>query len=144
MGPDSRTLAFYLCGASQQDADLYVMINASDRDETFEIQEGQPGEWRRVFDTGLASPDDFHEPGGRACIRCFILRRPLPLRRRPGSWRCVKTPTRTTLARSGSRLLLLGRKVHKFNLFPQPQRREAVGFHPFANSRLHALRVSLG
>ena len=29
MGPDSRTLAFCLHGASQQDTDLYVMINAS-------------------------------------------------------------------------------------------------------------------
>ncbi len=61
MGPGSRTLAVYLCGASQQDADLYVMINASDQDETFQIQEGQPGEWRQVFDTALVSPDDFHE-----------------------------------------------------------------------------------
>ena len=61
MGPDSHTLAFYLCGASQQDADLYVMINASESDMTFEIQEGRPGEWRLAFDTGLVSPDDFPE-----------------------------------------------------------------------------------
>ena len=61
MGPGSRTLAVYLDGASQQDADLYVMINTSDQDVNFQIQEGQPGEWRRVFDTALVSPDDFHE-----------------------------------------------------------------------------------
>ena len=85
MGPDSRTLAVYLCGASQQDADLYVMINASERDVTFQIQEGRPGEWRLVFDTGLASPDDFPEPADRALPRVFILRRPLSLHRRPGS-----------------------------------------------------------
>ncbi len=69
MGPDSRTLAFYLRGASQQDTDLYLMINASESDVTFEIQEGRPEEWRQVFDTGLVSPDDFHEPGGEACVR---------------------------------------------------------------------------
>ena len=42
LGPDSRTLGYYLCGASQQDTDLYVMINASESDKTFEIQEGRP------------------------------------------------------------------------------------------------------
>ena len=69
MGPSSRTLAVYLRGASQQDADLYVMINASDQDATFQIQEGGPGEWRQVFDTGLVSPDDFHEPADGPFVR---------------------------------------------------------------------------
>jgi glycogen operon protein len=69
MGPDSRTLAFYLDGASQKDADLYVMVNASDGDKTFEIQVGRPGQWRLAFDTGLASPDDFAEPADRRCIQ---------------------------------------------------------------------------
>ncbi len=69
MGPDSRTLAFYLRGASQQDADLYVMINASESDRTFEIQESRPGEWRLAFDTGLVSPDDFPEPADRSCLQ---------------------------------------------------------------------------
>ena len=62
MGPGSRTLAVYLCGASQRDTDLYLMVNASEGDVAFEIQEGQPGEWQLAFDTGLASPDDFPEP----------------------------------------------------------------------------------
>ncbi len=44
----------YLCGASQADVDIYLTINVSER----------PGEWRRVFDTALAGPDDVHEPGG--------------------------------------------------------------------------------
>ena len=69
MGPGSRTLAVYLCGASQQDTDLYLMINASDGDESFQIQEWRPGEWRQAFDTGLASPDDFHEPADGPCVR---------------------------------------------------------------------------
>jgi glycogen operon protein len=69
MGRDSRTLAFYLCGASQQDTDVYVMINGSDSDRTFEIQEGQPGQWRLAFDTGLLSPDDFCESAEPCCIQ---------------------------------------------------------------------------
>jgi glycogen operon protein len=68
MGWESHTLAVYLGGASQQDTDLYVMINASPSDVTFQIQEGRPGEWRLNFDTGLASPDDFPEPANRPCI----------------------------------------------------------------------------
>jgi glycogen operon protein len=68
MGPDSRTLAFYLRGASQLDNDLYVMINGSDSDRTFEIQEGRPGQWRLAFDTGLRSPDDFGESAEKNCI----------------------------------------------------------------------------
>ena len=68
----SHTLAVYLKGASQQDTDLYVMINASDRDETFQIQEWQPGEWRRVFDTALPSPNDFQEHAERPAIKSSL------------------------------------------------------------------------
>lgn len=63
MAHHSRSLAFYLDGASQQDVDLYVMINAYWEDRSFTVQEGQAGEWRRVVDTALDSPDDFREPG---------------------------------------------------------------------------------
>jgi len=49
-----RTLAA-ASRALHQDADLYVMINSSDRDETFQIQEGRPGEWRQIFDMGIGS-----------------------------------------------------------------------------------------
>ena len=61
MGPDSNTLAVYLSGASQQDADLYLMINGSDSDRTFDIQEAWPNQWQRAFDTGRSSPEDFLE-----------------------------------------------------------------------------------
>jgi len=60
---DSRSLAFALRGASQQDDDLYVMINAYWQELTFEIQEGAAREWRRVMDTSMESPRDFLEPG---------------------------------------------------------------------------------
>jgi glycogen operon protein len=67
-GYDSHTLAYCLHGASQQDEDIYVMINAFWHDLTFTIQEGQPGDWLRVVDTGLASPDDFREPGNEVVL----------------------------------------------------------------------------
>jgi isoamylase len=59
--PQSHSLAFYLRGASQNDRDLYVMINASSEDLTFRIQHDGP--WSRVVDTDLESPDDIVEPG---------------------------------------------------------------------------------
>ena len=62
MSWDSHSLAFFLHGASQNDDDLYVMINARPEDMHFFIQEGRPEEWRRVIDTALGSPDDFCEP----------------------------------------------------------------------------------
>lgn len=62
-GDDSHSVAFCLHGASQNDDDIYVMINAYWRDLQFTIQEGQPVEWRRVVDTSLPAPLDFLEPG---------------------------------------------------------------------------------
>ncbi len=60
---NSRSLAFCLHGASQDDDDLYAMINAGGDDLVFEIQEGQPDDWRRIIDTGRPSPDDFCDAG---------------------------------------------------------------------------------
>ncbi len=61
--PASHSLAFCLRGqdpgGGPPDDDLYVMINAWDQALRFEIQE--PGDWHRVLDTGLPSPDDFAE-----------------------------------------------------------------------------------
>jgi glycogen operon protein len=59
---DSHTIAFCLHGASQNDTDLYVMVNAFWQELTFLVQEGQ-NEWSRVVDTSLPSPTDFCEPG---------------------------------------------------------------------------------
>jgi glycogen operon protein len=61
---DSHTLAYCLRGASEGDADLYVMINAYWESVRFAIHEGEPGAWHRVVDTSLASPEDVAEPGG--------------------------------------------------------------------------------
>jgi isoamylase len=60
---DSHSLAFFLAGSSQDDVNIYVMINAYWEDLTFTIQEGAAGEWRRVIDTSLESPEDFCAPG---------------------------------------------------------------------------------
>jgi len=81
--PQSHSFAFYLSGKSQNDADLYVMINAASQDMTFHIQQGEAAVgdraspiahshqekiWKRVVDTSLASPDDIVELGHEPCI----------------------------------------------------------------------------
>jgi isoamylase len=48
---ESHSLAFCLHGASQNDCDLYVMINAFWEDLTFVVQEGQAMEWCCAVDT---------------------------------------------------------------------------------------------
>jgi glycogen operon protein len=64
MAHESRSLAFYLRGARFGEGDLYVMINSFWRPLQFYIQEGEAGEWSRILDTSLPSPDDISEPGG--------------------------------------------------------------------------------
>lgn len=66
---DSHSLAFFLSGASQQDDDLYVMINAYWEDLLFNVQEGQVSDWRLVIDTSLPSPEDFCESGKEQALR---------------------------------------------------------------------------
>jgi isoamylase len=63
LSPDSLSLAFCLRGASQNDDDIYVMINAYWQELKFQIQEGASQDWLRIVDTGLPSPDDFSEHG---------------------------------------------------------------------------------
>ncbi len=58
--PWSHTLAVCLHGASEDDEDLYVMVNAWREDIDFHIQESPDGHWRRVIDTALPSPDDIY------------------------------------------------------------------------------------
>ncbi len=66
---DSHSLAFCLHGGAQRDVDLYVMISAYWEPLTFTLQEGQPGDWKRVIDTGRESPDDLNEPGTEVPVR---------------------------------------------------------------------------
>jgi glycogen operon protein len=60
---DSHSLAFCLHGASQDDDDLYVMINAYWEKLEFQIQEGEAQEWKRIVDTALPRPEDFSDHG---------------------------------------------------------------------------------
>jgi isoamylase len=59
LSPDSRSLAFCLHGASQNDQDIYVMINAYWDNLEFQVQEGSASEWTRIVDTALPTPNDF-------------------------------------------------------------------------------------
>jgi isoamylase len=63
LSPDSHSLAFSLHGASQDDDDIYVMINAYWEKLDFQLQEGTPQEWMRIADTALPSPNDFLDRG---------------------------------------------------------------------------------
>jgi glycogen operon protein len=60
---DSHSLAFCLHGASQDDDDICVMINAYWEELEFDVQEGTAQEWKRIVDTALPSPDDFSDDG---------------------------------------------------------------------------------
>ncbi len=57
--PSARQLAYFLSGKSQEDDDLYVMINAHWEGRNFELME--PGPWIRIADTSLPPPQDFQE-----------------------------------------------------------------------------------
>ena len=63
LSPESRSLAYFLRGEELGDSDLYVMINSFWEDLDFSVQIGREGEWLRVADTGIESPDDIAEPG---------------------------------------------------------------------------------
>ena len=63
LSQDSHTLAFCLHGSSQDDNDIYVMVNAYWEKLEFQVQEGTAQEWMRIVDTALASPDDFADRG---------------------------------------------------------------------------------
>jgi isoamylase len=66
LGFHSHSLAYHLRGAALGDDDLYVLINAYWDDLLFSICDGQAGDWYRVVDTGLASPEDILEPHRQA------------------------------------------------------------------------------
>jgi isoamylase len=74
LGPDSHSLAYCLHGASVDDCDLYVMINGHVEPLLFEIQEGRPGNWRRVVDTGREAPHDVSEPGEEPALESSTYR----------------------------------------------------------------------
>jgi isoamylase len=64
----SQSLAYYLSGKSQQDADLYVMINAYTEPLSFTIFDGLQKPWSRVVDTSFESPQDILGPGSEVTV----------------------------------------------------------------------------
>ena len=67
---ESRTLAYHLAGESEQDADIYVMVNAGFQPVDFTIQDNRPiSRWKRFVDTGRTPPDDCREPGSEVRLR---------------------------------------------------------------------------
>ena len=69
MSTGSRCLAFFLDGTTQSDDDIYVMINADDKDLNFKIQEGRARDWQRFVDTSRKSPHDISEPDRGIAIK---------------------------------------------------------------------------
>jgi isoamylase len=61
MSHDSRQMAYYLDGRSENDADLYVMINTGPQDQSFVIQQAALSGWKQVIDTSATSPNDFYD-----------------------------------------------------------------------------------
>jgi pullulanase/glycogen debranching enzyme len=86
------------CGdASQNDTELYVMINSFWPELTFVVQEGHPDDWQRVVDTSLPSPDDFCEPGAEQPVQSFTYKvgpRSTVVLIRKRSWDTVGRATR--------------------------------------------------
>ena len=68
LSASSKQLAWCLHGESQEDADIYVMVNAAESEIEFGIHEGVAGDWTRVVDTSRDSPDDIAEPGGGEAV----------------------------------------------------------------------------
>ncbi len=60
---NSRSVAFCLHGSSEEDDDIYVMINGYKEDLKFTVQEGAACQWLKVADTGLPGPLDISDRG---------------------------------------------------------------------------------
>ncbi|HEY3837028.1 MAG TPA: isoamylase [Bryobacteraceae bacterium] len=58
-----QTLGYCLRGASLEDDDIYVMINASANTQWFRVHEGSAHDWVVVANTGMLSPQDLWEAG---------------------------------------------------------------------------------
>jgi glycogen operon protein len=65
---------FDWAGASQEDDDLYVMVNAYWNPLEFVVQEGRSSQWQQVVNTGLESPPTTSASLGGECgrPRCVV------------------------------------------------------------------------
>ncbi|MBB3208119.1 glycogen operon protein [Rhodopirellula rubra] len=77
LSAESQHLAYCLHGDVEDDSDLYVIINNSERSSSFGIQEGGPGSWRRIIDTAQTSPLDIvDESTAELVVDSFYLASP--------------------------------------------------------------------
>lgn len=72
LSASSQQLAYCLHGSSQDDDNIYVMINGGGEPIEFEIHEN--GEWQRIIDTSKDSPDDFVAHGVPLKTASYILK----------------------------------------------------------------------
>ncbi|MFG0265042.1 MAG: glycogen debranching protein [Rhodopirellula sp. JB055] len=68
MSPDSRQLAYCLHGHTQNDTDLYVMINAGADTVEFGIQEWAIEKWRVAIDTSCSSLRELEANPASQCV----------------------------------------------------------------------------
>lgn len=72
---ESRCLAYCLHGASKNDVDIYVMINAGQEDASFGIHEGATGQWQRIVDTfHPCSGDSFDDETATVTAPYYMVR----------------------------------------------------------------------
>jgi glycogen operon protein len=58
---ESKAMAYFLSGRSENDSDIYVLINASSKPINCRVQHAASNRWRRIIDTALDSPKDIIE-----------------------------------------------------------------------------------
>ncbi|HED19226.1 MAG TPA: glycogen debranching enzyme GlgX [Gammaproteobacteria bacterium] len=64
--PDARVLAFTLTASSDEETDLHVIVNFSDRKVSMNLP--HKGDWHLAIDTGLVSPQDSTAPGRQIAV----------------------------------------------------------------------------
>jgi isoamylase len=58
LNPEARVMAYTLTGLEDDEADLHVMFNMSDKAVTMELPKLAHRRWRRAVDTALSTPED--------------------------------------------------------------------------------------
>ncbi len=66
--PDARVLAYTLTATGDEEADLHVILNLSDRRVGMELPPPRKGHWQLAIDTGLASAQDSAAQGGQIAV----------------------------------------------------------------------------
>ncbi|MCA9125571.1 MAG: glycogen-debranching protein [Planctomycetales bacterium] len=74
LSAESRLLAYHLRADSPSGRDLYVMINGSSAQQTFNLHTGAADGWLRAIDTSLPSPLDIAGPGKRVPLQASAYR----------------------------------------------------------------------